>query len=112
MGRGQKRPDPLRREQSYSYDPNGNLASFPDRNGKVTTFRYDHRNHKTFAGFGTTGNPPAYESTINYTYYIIGLLTQIADSFSANVTHSYHPLNPPATQTLAPPPPLFSPNPL
>src|SRR5215469_7729401 len=63
------------------YDKNGNLLTFTDRNNQVTTFQYDHLNRKTFAGFGVAaGNPPTYQSTINYTYDAGNRLTQAADS--------------------------------
>ncbi|HTD25005.1 MAG TPA: RHS repeat-associated core domain-containing protein [Terriglobales bacterium] len=100
MDRVATRTDPHGRQQSYGYDKNGNLTSFTDRKGKVTNIQYDWANRKTFAGFGATGNPPTYESTINYSYDAIGRLTQIVDSTSGTISHSYDDINRKATETV------------
>jgi YD repeat-containing protein len=63
----QTRTDPRTRQESYVFDQLGNLTSFTDRRGKLTTFQYDGINRRTFAGYGTQPGP-TYESTINYTY--------------------------------------------
>jgi RHS repeat-associated protein len=100
MDRVQSRTDQLGRQQFYSYDKNGNLISFTDRNSKLTTFAYDGFNRRTFAGFGTVGNPPTYESTINYTYDVAGRVTQIVDSASGTIGYSYDDISRTATETI------------
>lgn len=56
--------------QTLEHDLAGNVTKVTDRNGKVTTYRYDELGRRTFAGFGTTGSPGSetYESTIDYSY--------------------------------------------
>jgi RHS repeat-associated protein len=101
MDRVSTRTDPLGRQQSYTYDLDSNLTSFTDRNGKVTTFQYDAANRKKFVGFGTTGNPASYESTISYAYDSGNRPTQISDSVSGNISFGYDDINHTFTETTA-----------
>ena len=41
MDRVETRTDPLSRDESFVYDLNGNLTSWTDRKGQVTTYQYD-----------------------------------------------------------------------
>lgn len=58
----------------------GNLTTWTDRKNQVTTYTYDGHDRQTFAGFGTTGAPPTYQSTIGYTWEGGNRLTQVVDS--------------------------------
>ncbi len=89
MDRVATRTDPLQRQESYLYDNNGNLRQVTDRKNQVTTFSYDALDRQTFAGFGTTGTPPTYQSTIGYTYDAGDRLTQIVDSGAGTITRGY-----------------------
>ena len=88
----QTRKDPLLRQETYVVDQLGNLTSFTDRRGKVTTFQYDGINRRTFAGYGTLPGP-TYESTINYTYDGGNRLSTIVDSTSGTITPAFDGLD-------------------
>ena len=89
MDRVATRTDPLTRQESFSYDLNGNLTSWTDRKNQVTTYTYDPLDRKTFVGFGTTGIPPSYQSTISYTYDAGNRPNQIVDSVAGTITRGY-----------------------
>jgi len=86
--------------EGYSYDLNGNLATFTDRRGKVTSLEYDALNREVFAGFGTqtSGGVSIYESTVTSTYdagtecgcgAVSGRLKQLTDSMSGTIVYSF-----------------------
>ncbi len=79
MDRVATRTDPLLRQESLTYDVAGNLATWTDRKNQVTTFTYDPLDRLTFTGFGTTGTPPTYQSTVTRTYDAGDRLTQVVD---------------------------------
>ena len=83
------RTDPLLRQESFTYDLNGNLTTWTDRKGQVTSYTYDALDRQTFAGFGTTGNPPTYASTITTSYDAGNRPTSIVDSVAGTITPSY-----------------------
>ncbi|HEX4932900.1 MAG TPA: RHS repeat-associated core domain-containing protein, partial [Gemmatimonadaceae bacterium] len=89
MDRVATRTDPLLRQESFTYDLHGNLATWTDRKGQVTTYAYDALDRPTFAGFGTTGAPPTYQSTIATTYDDGDRPTQIVDSTGGTIARSY-----------------------
>jgi len=89
LGRMTSRTDPLQRVETYDYDAFGNLKKSTDRRGKVTSYVYDNLSRLTFVGFGTTGDPPTYESTITYGYDTAGRLAQVTDSVSGSTTFTY-----------------------
>jgi RHS repeat-associated protein len=101
MDRVLTRTDALGRQQSYTYDLDGNLTSVTDRNGKVTSLQYDHANRKVFAGFGATGSPTTYESTVSYAYDGGNRIVQVADSVSGTISYGYDDLNRIFTETTA-----------
>ena len=80
MDRTLTRTDPLLRQESYSYDLNGNVVSTTDRKKQVTTFSYDGLNRMKFVGFNTSG--ASYESTISYTYDAGNRMTQAVNACS------------------------------
>ncbi|MGH9330607.1 MAG: kelch repeat-containing protein, partial [Vicinamibacterales bacterium] len=89
MDRAETRTDSLLRVESSLYDNNGNLRQVTDRKNQVTTYSYDALDRQTFAGFGTTGNPPTYQSTITSTYDAGDRLTQVVDSAAGTIAHGY-----------------------
>jgi RHS repeat-associated protein len=99
MDRIQTRLDPLSRQESFSYDLMGNLTSWTDRKNQVTTYTYDALDRQTFAGFGTTGPPPTYQSSITYSYDAGDRLTQVVDSAAGTITRGYDLLDRPTSET-------------
>jgi RHS repeat-associated protein len=99
MDRVLTRTDPLGHMECYGtvsggacqtgtgYDLNGNLKTFTDRRGKVTTFQYDAMNRRTSASFGPG------ESSIAYTYDAANRLVQVTDSTSGTITRAYDNLD-------------------
>jgi RHS repeat-associated protein len=83
------RTDPLSRQESFSYDLNGNLKTWTDRGGQVSSYSYDALDRQTFVGFGTTGTPPTYASTIATTYDAGNRPTSMVDSVAGTITSSY-----------------------
>jgi YD repeat-containing protein len=71
------------------YDLNGNLKTRTDRKGQITTYQYDALDRLTFVGFGTTGNPPTYASTITTTYDDGNRVTQVVDSVAGTIERTY-----------------------
>ncbi len=82
------RTDPLTRQESFDYDENGNLSAFTDRKGQVRTHEHDALDRQTFVGFGTTGTPPAYASTI--TTITMPLVAQQTSSIRVRGRSSTH----------------------
>jgi YD repeat-containing protein len=89
MDRVETRTDPLSRTETFVYDLNGNLTSWTDRKGQVTTYQYDALDRQTFVGFGTTGNPATYASTITTTYDAGDRATDIVDSVAGTIERTY-----------------------
>jgi RHS repeat-associated protein len=89
MDRVATRTDPLSRQESFDYDLNGDLTSWTDRKGQVTTYTYDGLRRQTFAGFGTTGTPPTYASTVTTTYDAGDRATTIVDSGAGTITRTF-----------------------
>ena len=89
MDRVDTRTDPLSRDETFAYDLVGNLTSWTDRKGQVTTYTYDALNRRTFTGFGTTGAPPTYASTIATTYDAGDRATDIVDSVAGTIERAY-----------------------
>ena len=81
--------DPLTRQETFAYDLNGNATTWTDRKGQVTAYTYDALDRKTFVGFGATGTPPNYASTVTNTYDAGNRLTQIVDSGAGTISHTY-----------------------
>jgi RHS repeat-associated protein len=95
MDRTATRTDPLGRAERYTYDAAGNLTQFIDRKGQITNTRYDPLDRMIFVGYGasTTGTNPTYQSTTQYSYDIVGRLTQLADSQSGTIAFTYDDLD-------------------
>jgi RHS repeat-associated protein len=89
MDRIATRTDPLNRPESFTYDLRGNLIMWTDRKGQITTYTYDSLDRHTFVGFGTTGTPPTYSSTITTTYDAGDRPTSIVDSVAGTVSRTY-----------------------
>lgn len=89
MDRVATRTDPLTRQETFGYDLNGNLITRTDRKAQVTSYSYDALDRPTFSGFGTTGTPPTYASTITTTYDGGDRPTQIVDSAAGTITRTY-----------------------
>jgi len=89
MDRVATRTDPLTRQESFTYDAAGNLASWTDRKAQVTTFGYDALDRLTFTGYGATGTPPPYESTVSRTYDAGDRVIQVVDSAGGTITRGY-----------------------
>ena len=89
MDRVETRTDPLSRAESFVYDLQGNLTSSTDRKGQVTTYQYDALDRQTFVGYGTTGAPPTYASSITTTYDAGDRATDIVDSVAGTIDRTY-----------------------
>jgi RHS repeat-associated protein len=89
MDRVATRTDALSRSENFEYDLNGNLTKWTDRKGQVTTYQYDALDRRTFIGFGTTGVPPSYSSTISTTYDAGNRATVIDDSLAGAIERTY-----------------------
>jgi RHS repeat-associated protein len=89
MDRVETRTDPLTRDESFAYDLLGNVTSWTDRKGQVTTYEYDALNRQTFVGYGTTGAPPTYASTITTSYDAGDRATEIVDSVAGTIERTY-----------------------
>jgi RHS repeat-associated protein len=89
MDRVETRTDPLSRTESFVYDLQGNLTSWTDRKGQVTTYQHDALDRQTFVGYGTTGAPPSYASTITTTYDAGDRATEIVDSVAGTIERTY-----------------------
>jgi RHS repeat-associated protein len=89
MDRPATRTDPLSRSESVVYDERGNLVTWTDRKGQTTTYHYDAFDRRTFVGFGTTGAPPTYASTIATSYVAGDRATALVDSLAGTIERSY-----------------------
>jgi RHS repeat-associated protein len=89
MDRVATRTDPLTRQESFAYDLDGELTSWTDRKSQVTTYTVDALHRQTFVGFGTTGTPPTYASTITTTYDAGDRATQIVDSVAGTIGRTF-----------------------
>ena len=98
MDRVATRTDPLSRQQSFAYDLNGNVSTWTDRKGQLTSYTYDALDRPSFVGFGTTGTPPTYASTITATYDGGDRLTQVVDSVAGTITRVYDLLDRPTSE--------------
>ena len=86
---------PLLRQESYSYDLNGNLVCSTDRKSQVTSLTYDPLNRLKVVGYNTVVNAgvTSYESTIGYTYDAGNRMTQAVDSAGGTITEAYDNLD-------------------
>jgi RHS repeat-associated protein len=86
-----KRTDALNRYDQFTYDTHGNVTLFRDGGAVNTAVTYDNLNRPTFVGYNqdTSVSPPAYESTVTYTYDGVGRLTEVADSAFGTITRTY-----------------------
>jgi RHS repeat-associated protein len=98
MDRIATRTDPLSRQESFTYDVNGNLVTWTDRKGQITSYTYDALDRPSVVGFGTTGTPPTYASTITTTYDGGDRLTQVVDSMAGTITRAYDLLDRPTSE--------------
>jgi RHS repeat-associated protein len=89
MDRVATRTDPLSRQETFDYNLDGYVDSFTDRKSQVTTYTYDALHRQTFVGFGTTGTPPTYASTITTTYDAGDRATGIADSVGGTISRTF-----------------------
>ena len=89
MDRVATRTDPLTRQETFTYDLHGNLKTWTDRKGQVTAYAYDALDRQTFVGFGATGAPPIYASSITTTYDAGNRATEIVDSVAGTIEHTY-----------------------
>jgi YD repeat-containing protein len=89
MDRVETRTDPLTRTETFAYDFNGNLIAWTDRKGQLTTYQFDALDRQTFIGYGTTGAPPTYASTITTTYDAGDRPTDIVDSVTGTIERTY-----------------------
>jgi RHS repeat-associated protein len=93
IDRVETRTDPLTRVESFEHNLDGRLISWTDRKAQVTTYEYDALHRQTFVGFGTTGTPPAYTSSIMTTFDAGDRATEIDDSSAGTTTRAYDLLN-------------------
>jgi RHS repeat-associated protein len=95
MDRVQTRIDPLLRQESYSYDLNGNLVSSTDRKSQVTSLTHDPLNRLKLVGYNTvtSGGVTSYESTTGYTYDAGNRMTQAVDTAGGTITEAYDNLD-------------------
>lgn len=89
MDRTATRTDPLSRQESFSYDANGNLKTWTDRKGQLTTYTYDALDRQTFVGFGTTGTPPSYVSSVTTTLDAGDRATSVVDSGAGTISRTF-----------------------
>ncbi|MEZ5079631.1 MAG: RHS repeat-associated core domain-containing protein [Thermoleophilia bacterium] len=83
--------DPLGHTTTTTYDTAGRVASVTDRRGKRHDVLYNTLGQVTRKGFDATGprGSATYASQIDYTYDILGNLTQRYDSTSGPVNYTY-----------------------
>ena len=89
MDRVATRTDPLTRQESFAYDLNGNVKTWTDRKGQVTTYSYDALDRQTFVGFGTTGTPPIYASSVTTTLDAGDRATSLVDSAAGTISRTF-----------------------
>jgi RHS repeat-associated protein len=83
------RTDPLSRAESFAYHENGAIKTWTDRKGQVTSFSYDALDRPTFVGYGTTGTPPTYASTVTTAYDAGDRPTSVVDSVAGTLTPTF-----------------------
>jgi RHS repeat-associated protein len=89
MDRVATRTDPLLRAESFTYDEQGAVKTWTDRKGQVREYTYDSLDRQTFVGFGATGTPPAYASSVTTTYDAGDRATSVVDSVAGTISHTY-----------------------
>jgi RHS repeat-associated protein len=89
MDRVATRTDPLLRSESFTYNENAAIKNWTDGKGQVTTYAYDALDRRTLRGFGTTGTPAIYASTITMTYDDGDRATAIVDSVAGTIGRTY-----------------------
>lgn len=89
MDRIETRTDPLARSESFTYNENAVVKTWTDRKGQVTAYTYDAHDRRTFVGFGMTGTPPIYASTITTSYDDGDRATEIVDSTAGTIERTY-----------------------
>jgi len=87
-----RRKDALNRQESYQYDPAGNLSQFTDRKNQQSTFSYDSLNRRIGASY-------ADGSSTNFVYDSVGRLAKATDSIAGTVEFGYDNLNRLAQET-------------
>ena len=83
------RTDPLTRQESFTYDLNGNVKTWTDRKGQVASHTYDALDRLTFVGFGTTGTPPTYASSLATTFDAGDRATSIVNSGAGTISRTF-----------------------
>jgi RHS repeat-associated protein len=86
MDRLATRTDALGRQESYQYDPAGNLVQFTDRKNQTTTFTYDALNRRIGASY-------ADGSSTAFIYDAVGRLTKATDSVAGAIEFVYDNLD-------------------
>jgi RHS repeat-associated protein len=86
MDRLATRKDALNRQETYQYDPAGNLTQFTDRKNQVTTFTYDALNRRIGASY-------ADGSSTAFIYDAVGRLTRATDSLVGAIEFVYDNLD-------------------
>ena len=86
MDRLASRTDALNRQESYQYDPAGNLTQFKDRKNQTSTFSYDALNRRIGATYAN-GRTRAFE------YDAVGQLVRAVDSVTGMLEFAYDTLN-------------------
>ena len=86
MDRLATRKDALNRQESYEYDPAGNLTQFTDRKNQQSTFSYDALNRRT-------GTQYADGSSTSFTFGSVGRLSRATDSIAGTIELSYDTLD-------------------
>jgi YD repeat-containing protein len=93
MDRVATRTDPLSRAEAFGYDLNGNVTSWTDRKGQVTSYQYDALNRQAFVGYGTTGTPPTYASSVTSSFDAGDRPIEVVDSVAGTIERTYDLLN-------------------
>jgi RHS repeat-associated protein len=89
MDRVATRTDPLARAESFTYNEQGAVKTWTDRKGQVTAYTYDGLDRQTFVGFGATGTPPSYTSSVTTTYDAGDRATSVVDSVAGTISRTY-----------------------
>jgi RHS repeat-associated protein len=89
MDRTSSRIDPLSRTESFAYNENSALKTWTSRTGQVTAYSYDALGRQVFTGFGRTGTPFTYASTISTMYDPADAVTEVVDSVGGTIGRTY-----------------------
>lgn len=81
--------DALTRQESFTYDLHGYLKTWTDRKGQVTSYTYDPLDRRTFVGFGTTGTPVTYASSVTTTFDAGDRTTSVVDSGAGTISRTF-----------------------